>query len=219
VQGIGSNFGDFLMDLDDLTEMIEGRGSKKQIFAGDSDDDSDAPDEVKAVSHLIDDDEQEKSDLEDEIDDESDSDDEGGNTDLGSGDDDDEEDEGVDFDMDEEELGEDQEDDLDDNEHGSAERENEDADLNGEEGVEDDEEGDEGDDGDGDDDEGEIDSSSHTYQPSKGEDIYGRMTADAVTESASGGKYVPPARRAQLLATIDEVRCFDECCSALCVLM
>lgn len=211
------------MDLDDLTEMIEGRGSKKQIFAGDSDNDSDAPDEVKAVSHLIDDDEQEKSDLEDEIDDGSDSDDDGGNTDLGSGDDDDEEDEGVDFDMDEEDTGEEKGDNMVDNEDGSADGENETADWNEEEGdennegdeEEDDEEGDE--DEDGDDNEGQIDSASHTYQPSKGEDIYGRMTADAVTESATGGKYVPPARRAQLLATIDEVKCdLAECCPLLC---
>ena len=209
------------MDLDDLTEMIEGRGSKKQIFAGDSDNDSDAPDEVKAVSHLIDDDEQEKSDLEDEIDDGSDSDDDGGNTDLGSGDDDDEEDEGVDFDMDEDEAGEDEEDVVDDNEHDSVDGEKETADWDGEGGDEDDEEGDDDDnEGDDDDNEGEIDSSSHTYQPSKGEDIYGRMTADAVTESASGGKYVPPARRAQLLATIDEVRCYlSVYCPALSVLI
>ena len=64
------------MDLDDLTEMIEGRGSKQRVFAGDNGDESDSesPDEIRAVSHLIDDDEQEESDLEKEI--ESDEDDE-----------------------------------------------------------------------------------------------------------------------------------------------
>ena len=71
LQGIGSNFGDFLMDLDDLTEMIEGRGSKKQIFAGDLDgnenSDDESPDVVKSTSHLIADEEQEQSDLEAEI--------------------------------------------------------------------------------------------------------------------------------------------------------
>ena len=64
LQGIGSNFGDFLMDLDDLTEMIEGRGSKKQVFAsdlgGDGVSDDESPDVVLSTSHLIADDEQEQ---------------------------------------------------------------------------------------------------------------------------------------------------------------
>lgn len=59
------------MDLDDLTEMIEGRGSKKQTFAGDVDGDAnsddESPDVVMSTSHLIADDEQEQSDLEAEI--------------------------------------------------------------------------------------------------------------------------------------------------------
>lgn len=190
------------MDLDDLTEMIEGRGSKKQIFAGESDDDSEAPDEVKAVSHLIDDDEQEKSDLEDEIDDGSDSNDEGGNSDEDSGDDididvDEDNEAEDDMDMDEEEIEVEETDGIDGDDIGSADGESDNADSNGEEEEEDEDE------------DNEIESSSHTYQPSKGEDIYGRMTASAVTESTAGGKYVPPARRAQLLATIDEVSCYQ----------
>ena len=59
------------MDLDDLTEMIEGRGSKKQVFAsdlgGDGVSDDESPDVVLSTSHLIADDEQEQSDLEAEI--------------------------------------------------------------------------------------------------------------------------------------------------------
>jgi hypothetical protein len=198
------------MDLDDLTDMIEGKGTKKQIFAGDSgaDSDDESPDEVKAVSHLIDDDEQEESDLEAEIvdDSEDESDDESDGSDIDEynfesndiaegeeeNDSDDEDDEGNDEgDEDEEEVGQD----------------DADADIEDEDDDKDDDEDDRENENGGDSDEDEDgDLSSHTYQPTKGEDIYGRLTDDSSLEKASGGKYVPPARRAQLLATIDEVR-------------
>lgn len=190
------------MDLDDLTDMIEGKGNKKQIFAGDSgaDSDDESPDEVKAVSHLIDDDEQEQSDLEAEIEDDSDDESDGSDmdeynfesNDIAEGEEENdsgEEDNGGDKDEEDEEVGQD----------------GADADL--EDKEEDDDEDDSENENEGDSDEDDDrDMSSHTYQPTKGEDIYGRLTDDSNLEKASGGKYVPPARRAQLLATIDEVR-------------
>lgn len=196
------------MDLDDLTDMIEGKSNKKQIFAGDSgaDSDDESPDEVKAVSHLIDDDEQEQSDLEAEIVD--DSDDESGSDD---GSDIDE----YNFESNDIEEGEENDSDNDNQEEEDAEDVGEQDDLENGEGSNDDEEEEEEDvdendsenenEGDSDED-NETDLSAHTYQPTKGEDIYGRLTDDLNAEKPAGGKYVPPARRAQLLATIDEVR-------------
>lgn len=64
----------------------------------------------------------------------------------------------------------------------------------------------------------------HTYKPSAGEDIYGRVVADPV--AANHQKYTPPARRKELSNTIDEVsrilpksRCFIKSlpCSPLVV--
>jgi hypothetical protein len=192
------------MDLDDLTDMIEGKGTKKQIFAGDSgaDSDDESPDEVKAVSHLIDDDEQEQSDLEaeivDDIDDESESD--GSDIDEYNF-------ESNDIAEGEEENDSDNEDDEGDGDDEEVGQDDADADLEDEDDDKDNDEDDSENENEGDSDEDKNeDLSSHTYQPTKGEDIYGRLTDDSNLEKASGGKYVPPARRAQLLATIDEVR-------------
>ena len=77
----------------------------------------------------------------------------------------------------------------------------------------DEEDGDHSDVEDGDDDgeaellrEKEKETLSHAYQPSKGEDIYGRLISAPDGKNAPESKYVPPAKRAHLLATIDEVR-------------
>lgn len=193
------------MDLDDLTDMIEGKSNKKQIFAGESgaDSDDETPDEVKAVSHLIDDDEQEQSDLEAEIVDESDDESDDGSdideynfesNDIEEGEENDS-DNDYQEEEDEEDVGE--QDDV-ENGGGSDDDEEEEEDVD-ENDSENENEGDS-------DEDNEIDLSAHTYQPTKGEDIYGRLTDDSNLEKPVGGKYVPPARRAQLLATIDEVR-------------
>jgi hypothetical protein len=197
------------MDLDDLTDMIEGKGTKKQIFAGDSgaDSDDESPDEVKAVSHLIDDDEQEQSDLEAEIVDDSDDESDGSDideynfesNDIAEG----EEENGSDDDDDKgNDEGDEDDDEVVGQDDADADLEDEDDDKND---AEDDTENENENVGDSDED-NDGDMSSHTYQPTKGEDIYGRLTDDSNLEKASGGKYVAPARRAQLLATIDEVR-------------
>lgn len=194
------------MDLDDLTDMIEGKGTKKQIFTGDSgaDSDDESPDEVKAVSHLIDDDEQEQSDLEAEIVDDSDDESESAGSDVDE----------YNFESNDIAEGEEENDSDDEDDVGSDEKDEDDeevgqddadADLEDEEGDDDEDDSENDYEGDSDED-NDGDVSSHTYQPTKGEDIYGRLTDDSNLEKASGGKYVPPARRAQLLATIDEVR-------------
>lgn len=176
---MGSNFGDFLMELDDLTDMVEGKCRRDKVFAksissrddDDSDDSRDLPEEVRVVGHMIDDDEQEDSDLDDE-----DSEDEEGGDEV---DEDEDEDEGT------------EDDELNDDEEG----------------------GNEGDEEEGDDQEEEEDkgassrvlaNSKHEYRPSEGEDIYGRRT-DVPSNATIATKYVPPARRAQLAMTIDEV--------------
>jgi hypothetical protein len=175
----------------------------KGVFAGDSgDSDEDRPDEVRGVSHLIDDDEQEQSDV-DNNDSDSDNDDEN-SIQSGSQNNSDKEFDGDDDSKDNEDVG--IEEDEDDKNGADEEEESE----NQDDMIEDEEEGsdNENDDSEGDSegDEGEIneDSVSHTYQPSKGEDIYGRPTGDDNEQKKEGGKYVPPAKRAQLLATIDE---------------
>ena len=207
------------MDLDDLTDMIEGKSNKKQIFAGESgaDSDDESPDEFKAVSHLIDDNEQEQSDLEAEIVDESDDDesDDGSDideynfesNDIEEGEEDISEN-GNQEEEDEEEKDVGEQDDV-ENGEGSDGEEEEDEEEAKEEEEEDVDENDSENENEGDSDEyNERDLSAHTYQPTKGEDIYGRLTDDLNPEKPAGGKYVPPARRAQLLATIDEVRTY-----------
>ena len=167
------------MDLDDLTEMIEGRGSKKQVFAGDFDgnenSDDESPDVVKSTSHLIADEEQEQSDLEAEIESDSDSEEESDGEESES----------------ETHFGDDQEV---SNEFGESDG-GDGGDMTG------------GENGDDDDDVGRQDkdsSSAFTYKPSEGEDIYGRSTGKGVASSLAGGKYVPPGKRT-LLTAIDEV--------------
>ena len=208
------------MDLDDLTDMIEGKGSKERVFAGDdmNESDSESPDEIHAVSHLIDDDEQEQSDLEDEIEDGSDGDDSQDEQDIVS-----------DGELRaDEELNTDDSDfqrEDDDDDEGESEEENDGQESGEEENDsahqdynfdnEEDENCSKDEDEDGDDDEEaelqrekEKDTLSHAYQPSKGEDIYGRLISAPDGTNVPGSKYVPPGKRAHLLATIDEVRIF-----------
>jgi hypothetical protein len=68
-EGMGDGFGDFLMELDDLEDMVKGKNTKSGVFADKeeviSDDDENAD---YIAGHLINDDEFEESDIEDEID-------------------------------------------------------------------------------------------------------------------------------------------------------
>uniref|UniRef100_A0A7S3MET0 MI domain-containing protein n=1 Tax=Spumella elongata TaxID=89044 RepID=A0A7S3MET0_9STRA len=72
-EGMGEGFGDFLMDLDDLTDMVEGKVDRKGVFykdGADSDDEKAASRKSKSSKygggHMIDEDEQEASDIDDE---------------------------------------------------------------------------------------------------------------------------------------------------------
>lgn len=52
-------------------------------------------------------------------------------------------------------------------------------------------------------------SSSAYYRPSRGEDLYGRITSSS-SSASGGGKYVPPALRNKQNGIVDEVsRRFD----------
>ena len=175
-EGMDGNFGDFLMELDDLTDMIAGKNKKDRVFAksntemDEKDEDDESPEEIHVVGHCIDDDAQEQSDIDDN-----------------DADDDDES-------SDEDEEEEEEEDDEQEHEGGTGEE------------VDDD---DNDDDNDNDDDDDESDRhdatrlNSHEYHPTQGEDIYGRVKNDDQT-GATSTKYVAPARRKQLLTTIDE---------------
>lgn len=68
-EGMGDGFGDFLMELDDLEDMVKGKSTKSSVFANKDDDilDDDKNSDYIA-GHLINDDEFEESDIEDEID-------------------------------------------------------------------------------------------------------------------------------------------------------
>ena len=64
-EGMGDDFGDFLMDLDDLADVALGKNSKrKTVFAGDVVPDEDEVEEHENMhAHILDDDEQEQSDI------------------------------------------------------------------------------------------------------------------------------------------------------------
>ena len=180
-EGMDGNFGDFLMELDDLTDMIAGKNKKDRVFAksnaetDDKEEDDESPEEIHVVGHCIDDDAQEQSDIDDNDDDDDD--------------------------------GEPSDDDGTENEEEEDERDDEDDDVNDED--DDDDGNDDGDDDDDDDDDAVSDRqggthlNNHEYRPIQGEDIYGRIKNDDQT-GATATKYVAPARRKQLLTTIDE---------------
>ena len=177
-EGMDGNFGDFLMELDDLTDMIAGKNKKDRVFAKSNtgtdevEEEDESPEEIHVVGHCIDDDAQEQSDIDDND---------------------------VDDDDEEEEEGEEEE-----------EKEEEEEGASGEE-VDDNDNDDDDDDDDNDDDVDDASSdrqdakrlNSHEYHPTQGEDIYGRIKNNDQT-GATAAKYVAPARRKQLLTTIDE---------------
>ena len=71
-EGIGGNFGSFLMQLDDLEAYVQGK-SKVGVFAGDNEvggGDSDVEEAGPGLlgAHILDDDEQEESDVDDDMD-------------------------------------------------------------------------------------------------------------------------------------------------------
>lgn len=174
-EGMGDDFGDFLMDLDDLADIAQGKKSRRSsVFADESgrNEDDQVEEHQNIKGHILDDDEQEHSDIDDDV----------------RGDD-------------EEDNDEDDVDDDDDNDDSAG-------DINDENKVDGDDEssdmaedvasseGDEEDDDEKEDDEDEDEQKAgHVYRPAEGEDIYGR-------QKSSGGKYVPPAKRA--LMPIDE---------------
>jgi hypothetical protein len=233
LQGMGEDFGDFLMDLDDLTDMIEGKGDKKAVFykkgkKDDEESDDEGKSGKKRGGHLIDEDEQEESDIDDELESENDFSDEdeeeleedeeeydgsGSGSDIDSDDfekeEDDESNDGKveegDSSGEEGEKGEEDDDELD------GESEEEGGGTGGSDDDEDDDEDDEDEDSDGD---SEADSEAEkekehnlfTYQPTKGQDIYGRSTdADAAGGGGTVAKYVPPALRKAALMEVNEV--------------
>lgn len=65
-EGMGEGFGDFLMELDDLTDMVEGKVDRKSVFHGRDEDEK--PSRKPSKHHMIDEDEQEASDIDDEFD-------------------------------------------------------------------------------------------------------------------------------------------------------
>jgi hypothetical protein len=239
---MGEGFGDFLMELDDLTDMVEGKSDRKAVFYGrDGDGDEEAGNGVsrskkasKYGGHLIDEDEQEQSDIDEDVE-------FSGSEDSEEGGDDSEdmsgaesmEEEGSEQESDGEygsdghDQGEysDQDDESQDDGDGSnmsVSDDDGDQDSDGSEGVDSNPSGegsegsdvgdsDDSDDDDGDSQQGHEEAEAHTYRPARGEDIYGRSTA--ADESAAGktGKYVPPALRKAALKEVDEV--------SLCVLL
>jgi len=67
-EGMGDDFGDFLMDLDDLADLASGKEQKrKRVFASEGTENNQDDDEVEEQSapraHILDDDEQEQSDI------------------------------------------------------------------------------------------------------------------------------------------------------------
>ena len=144
-QGITGNMGDFLLHLDDLAE---GRYAETGELADMSED---SEGEGGHGGHLLDDSEQELTDI----------------------------------------SGAEEEDDEVGADSGSSDEDDND--------VEDEDDGEEEEDGEDD---------SHIYRPVQGEDIYGRVIDAAGSVGAGGGKYVPPARRAQAQSSgvIDDVR-------------
>jgi nucleolar MIF4G domain-containing protein 1 len=168
-EGLGEDFGDFLNDLDDLTDMVQaehkGKSSKrKHVFAGMVGDDSEVEEHhMPKKAHILDDDMQEQSDVDEDGNDDSDecrnyaeeSDMEDGSSDVHE------------IDVEGDEMA---------------------SDTNI-----------------ADDDEDNSDEEAPTlvdiYQPTKGEDIYGRKVLSSENQ-ATTTKYVPPSKRK--LMEVDE---------------
>ena len=148
-EGMGDDFGDFLMDLDDLADLASGKEQKrKRVFASEGaennkDDDEEVEEQSAPRAHILDDDEQEQSDIS------------GG-----------EEDEGFDYDDDDEERADDDEEGEDDG----------DDEVHGAERTEDSSQGDEQGGGDG---AASTSSSKDVYRPTPGEDLYGLQQVGA----------------------------------------
>ena len=188
-EGFGGGFADFLNDLDNLGN----RDAEKRTYVDDSDTDEDAVEMQKSRGHIIDDDEQETSDIdldakEDEYEDEEEEEDDDDDDDDG---DEDEEDVRKQAEWDafpEEEHDEDDDEVAEDEDEGEAEEADEGSDSY--------ESNDESDDDDN------ASRGKETYQPVKGEDIYGRPLGQV--EETSTKKYVPPAKRARMEAAVAE---------------
>lgn len=227
---MGDGFGDFLMELDDLTDMVEGKSDRKAVFHGrdaDEEEDDRLGDRVsrskqasKYGGHLIDEDEQEQSDIDDEdeemdmsgsdYDEESDGDEEGEEGTGSEGEEGSEMDEMEEEDGDMDEQGEsNSEDSYEGSMSGSEEDDVPSGDEPEGEGDGRDSEEDYSGSDDGSEDgkeEGGDTQAQYTYRPAKGEDIYGRSVAAEGAAQGPPGKYVPPAlRKAAALAQINEV--------------
>jgi nucleolar MIF4G domain-containing protein 1 len=197
-EGIGGKFGDFLMQLDDFAQYAKSDAtpSEKKSFLSVNDSDSESDNEVRdEVPRLLNDSDQEASDLEMDLSD-SDSDDDD--------DDDEEEEEEEDEEEEEVEEGEGWFDDADEyavaGHDYSRNRSN-----SGDSGSDD--EGDSGsdsgsDDGDSSGDEDDFPEQDHapgsTYRPVQGEDIYGRVVDSGAGSSTTTSKYMPPAVRKKM---------------------
>lgn len=179
-EGIDGDLGDFLMELDDLSQsVVSGEKTPSKIARSIV---ADVSHESKP--HVLSDDDQELSDIDyDKMDSEPDFNSDDDNSESLSGESDyHQEDEG---------------DSGDDNESDSPESQDRG-------GFEDDEDLEKDEDEiDSETDDVALDSSTFTYQPTRGEDIYGRII-EAETSTVAAKKYIPPGKRA-LLATIDEV--------------
>lgn len=222
------------MELDDLTDMVEGKSDRKSVFSGRDEDVPDAGSGSAGKSqrklaayggHLIDEDEQEESDIEED----QESDGEGSDgmynseemeEDMASGED--SEGEGSDGMYNSEEMeGEEgeEEDSYNSDEEDEEQQDSSDVDGSEEEGSgEFDAEGSgeseevSGDEGDFEEEEGEEEEAVKdlfTYRPAAGEDIYGRSTASTEVAADKPGKYVPPAKRKAALMEVDEVCIFQ----------
>eukprot|EP00428_Durinskia_dybowskii_P079997 CAMPEP_0170432968 /NCGR_PEP_ID=MMETSP0117_2-20130122/42244_1 /TAXON_ID=400756 /ORGANISM="Durinskia baltica, Strain CSIRO CS-38" /LENGTH=933 /DNA_ID=CAMNT_0010692679 /DNA_START=51 /DNA_END=2853 /DNA_ORIENTATION=- len=220
-EGMGDGFGDFLMELDDLTDMVEGKSDRKNVFHGreeladklSKDAVSHSKKASKYGGHLIDEDEQEASDIDDgsveeEEGEEEDDSDMGSDTgsvdesmenledddDDGDNDDDDDKDEQADSDGDSSV-------DSDNNMMGEADQDSEpsgEEDHGSDDDISDDDSNDENIDDEA------KDADKFTYKPSAGEDIYGRSTISTDSACDKPGKYVPPAKRKAAMLEVDE---------------
>jgi len=202
-----AGLGTFLMQLDDLDDMITGKAPHlDRVFAktktktakktgnaiSDEDDDGNSDDDSSVeeftMPRLLDDSEQEVSDVDESISEDDDGDDVSeSDTSDGGEDIEDEQDseEEVEVEVDDE-MEEEEEDEEDDENSDSDEEDDEDEDSNKED----------------DEDTGKRDDAQwdkHSYRPIHGEDLYGRTITTAPSGDA-GGKYIPPALRVKMSA-------------------
>ncbi|RYG67848.1 hypothetical protein EON64_06540 [archaeon] len=178
LKGIEGDFGDFLMELDDLVDSVnEAKSTKPSKSASKTEKAAkraiDADGPASKSAKIVDRTEHSRGDIA---------------TDMVN---DDEEEEG-----DEGDVGSQDENDG-EGESSEASREYGVSDTEDSASDDDDDEGDEGDA----DQSAELD--KYTYQPSRGEDIYGRVTDPSLTPSTQ--KYIPPSRRLQLDSQREDV--------------